>query len=146
MTVAAVIVCEETHRWAAALRCVLQSVGMSPDRSVRIHEVRNVEEGWRHLDQAPASLLAIELECLKPDDWRRWTNLSHWYPRAWSIILRSKGEGDQPWLLRELGATHVVSTTNELADVAQMLQRHVRRLPEVEEGLRDRVWQRLPWG
>jgi hypothetical protein len=140
MSDARVIVCEKTGRWAFALRRALR--GPQP----RVTETRSLAGCWRELDQAPASLVAVEFSPESSEAiLRRLLDLRSRYRWARAIVLAERGLEPFEWILREAGAVHVQFSPRSMIATARLIQRFTHSVPSADIGLHEAVRRRLPF-
>ena len=140
MPSARAIVCEETTKWAIALRRA------SHGAPLRILETRSLQTCWQEVLTNPASF--VMLECLPVNLERtvRWIQQfgTRFRNARVAVLCDPKIESSQ-WLLREVGAVHTVLSPRNLEPLIGILRRHLDSIPVVEDSLRHQIWQRLPW-
>ena len=67
-------------------------------------------------------------------------------PRVCVAVLGSRRLAAAEWLMRELGAVHVVFSSRALSPLVRIVQRHWSRIA-LEEPPEDTIpWRQLPWG
>jgi hypothetical protein len=140
MPLARCILCERSEKWVVALRRPLQMVGH------RVFETRSLDECWNEVVAHPASLVGMEatrtnLEVLVP--WM--TRFARAFPSARVVVLGSRGLEASQWLLREVGAVHVVFSPRDWPPLVRIVQRHLGAAAGQGDSDRQRVWRRLPW-
>jgi hypothetical protein len=135
---ATMVVCERAPRYAIALRRLFPGV--------KLIETRHLEEAAAALLAAPEALLVIDVEARKT-------------PQAVALLSELQAEQRQvrtiagvaqvtpQWelLLREAGASLVISSPRSLERFQPWMRRHLARTTEPKLTLRERVWRRLPW-
>jgi hypothetical protein len=134
------ILCERSEKWAVALRRPLRLAGH------RVYETRNLDDCWNEVVSSPASIVGLEatranLEALVP--WM--VRFAAAFPTARVVVLGSRGLEASQWLLREVGAVHVVYSPRDWQPVIRIVQRHLGAAPGQGDSDRQRVWRRLPW-
>jgi len=138
------ILCERTHRWAAAYR---RQMRKSPQRNaIRLQEVRSLPECQRELEASPHSVVAVEV--LPQNLAATAKTLSDWsrhYPRARFLSLAARGMEPYELLLREAGAIHITFSPRSLSPLLRLIRRHLARAPRVEQTLEETIWTALPW-
>lgn len=154
MPLARLIVCEKTGRWAVGLRREFAHVAPACRAGVvpatlppRVYETRSLADCFVELAASPASLLVLEatetnLENLA----RRVLEIGRRFPLAAAIVCGERAMSPYEWLLREAGAVHTIFSPRELTPAARLAMRHLANAPEPALSLRERVWNRLPWG
>jgi hypothetical protein len=144
------LICERTGKWAVALR---RELGGDARWIVETRALSQLSEA---LAEHPASLAAIELAAGAPCSRQRLEaaaaefagellQLRDQFPAAGFVILAKEVSADAQWLLREAGAAHIAVSRRRLAPVARIWQRHRRRHPPAESGVKEILWERLPW-
>ncbi|MCH8924492.1 MAG: hypothetical protein IIA67_15250 [Planctomycetes bacterium] len=140
MTCARLILWERTTCWALALRRA------TSDQPIRLVETRTWGECLGQLCEASRSVVALELV---PQGVERvlaaLEELDRRFPHAVPIVLAARSMRAHGPLMREAGAMHFASSPRRLDVVAQLVRRHLDRMPEPAGSLRDTVWARMPW-
>jgi DNA-binding response OmpR family regulator len=140
MTVAHCIICERSEKWAAALRRPLKLVGH------RVVETRSLDDCWAEVAARPASLVAVEATTVNLETLVAWMQrLTATFPRVRVVVLSQRGLESAQWLLREVGAVHVVCSPRHWQPVVRIAQRHLGSAPRPDDTDRQRIWRRLPW-
>ena len=140
MTCARLILWERTTCWAAALRRA------TSDQPIRLIETRTWPECLGQLAEASRSVVALELAPKRAEQvLSALEELERRYPFAVPIVLADRRMRAHGPLMREAGAMHLVSSPRKLVAVAQLILRHLDRVPEQTDNLRDAVWARMPW-
>jgi hypothetical protein len=143
---AQIIVCEQSSRWAVALRWALAGAVAAGEEPIRLIATRSLSACWQQLRESPASLVAIEVPSGGRQELaRRIAALPRSFPWARFIGLGRATEGPCGWRLRQLGAIHLVSSTRSVDSIVRVLHRHRHALPTAPTGLRRTIWQRMPW-
>jgi hypothetical protein len=135
----AIIVCERSGAWAAALR------GHLP-RELPLRETRTLADCRQELAAAPASLLVVEVSDsnlggvldLAAD-------VEHIFPWARLVAVAARDGEDREWLLREAGAIHFTTSPRTAATLARLAARHAARIPLPRAALVAEIWDSLPW-
>jgi hypothetical protein len=134
------IIWEQTSRWAAAFRSVLQGNGL------RVRETHDWKSCWSELQKAAASLLALEI---RPDNFVEAVDqvmmLRRDYPRVGLLVLTTPELARHQWLLREAGVLTVVVSTHNLAPTARLVQRFLSQAKQPSQGWHQSLMARLPW-
>jgi hypothetical protein len=134
------LVCEKTGKWAVALRRELAADARW------LVGTRALSQLIEALAQHPASVAAIEHTPAGPAELAgALTQLHDEFPDATFVIFAKQVSPDTQWLLREAGAVHVADSPRRLAPVARIWQRHRRQHPPAESGVREILWEQLPW-
>ena len=118
MTTSSLIVCEQTGRWAAALR---RSGIPSP------RETRTLEDCGRELTAAPRSFVVLEARANNAESVGRFlAELERAFPEARAAIVMDKSLADTEPGLRELGAACVISSLLRIPDLVAAARQHRR--------------------
>lgn len=140
------IVCEQTGRWAVAIRGVLAKY----DRGLSIgvlRETRNLEQCEQMLSRWPASLVAVAVTPANFPARVRWlAGLEARFPLARAVVCSQLTLPEAEWALREAGAMQVVRSFRGIATVVDLAARHLARAPEPTLGVTQQILARLPWG
>jgi hypothetical protein len=145
MPLPALIVCEPSGLWAAALR---QASTAEP---LPLVETRRAADVLDELTAAPASLVALAWSAERRAELAALADRIHWrFRRARLVVLLDRRATDDRWLARELGAMHVCHSPRQVADVVGLARRHLGpRMAEAHWPAIDRqiegIWQTLPW-
>jgi hypothetical protein len=134
------IVCEQTGRWALALRRELPIDN-------RLCETRSIPDCWRTLAQNPTAFVVAEFTQSNADallDRLVW--LERDFPLARMAVVADRSYRLCENLVREAGAVHFVTSPREANVLAAVALRHLRAAPRPELAVADRVWNELPWG
>jgi hypothetical protein len=161
------IVCEQTSRWASALRLALGQEAVAADPPYLLREVRSLAELSVELASHPTGFVAVEVRRNDLGGVLTWlAEAERKFPRARCFamlgrsLLASESDlrstttqslQDVGDALREAGALAVVASPRRLADALQLGRRHAaateshatllaEQLPLVE-----RLWATLPW-
>lgn len=134
------IICERSEKWAAALRRPLKLVGH------RIVETRSLDDCWAEVGASPASLVAVEATAVNLETLVPWMQrLTAAFPRTRVVVLGNRALESGQWLLREVGAVHVIFSPRQWQPVVRIAQRHLGSAPRLDDTDRQRIWRRLPW-
>jgi DNA-binding NtrC family response regulator len=144
MALARLILWERTTCWAPALRRA------TSDQAIRLVETRTWNECLEHLGEASHSVVALELAPRRADAvLAALEELDRQFPHAVPIVLASRSMRPHSPLMREAGAMLFASSPRRLDGVAQLIDRHLGRMPELKDhvtgSVRDAVWARMPW-
>jgi hypothetical protein len=137
MSVARVVVCEKTGRWAAALRSALKG-------GCDLIETRSLAQCESDLEDQ-SGLAAIEVtegNAALAIDWLQ--RISRW-PNVRLVALVSPELAAAEPLLREAGALDVLTSVLDVPRLARMAVRQVAPTPTNQPTIRELVFQRLPW-
>jgi hypothetical protein len=139
------IVCEQTGRWAAAVRGTLARRGRGlPGGALR--ETRNLDECDRMLARWPASLVAIEVTPGNFPMRLRWlAGLESRFHRARAVVFSQLELAEADWALREAGAMAVARSFRGLPVVVVLAERHLARAPRPAVGITQEILAGLPW-
>ena len=137
MPATAVIICEETGRWGAALR---------RENVASLRETRSIEECWRELAQFPAAFVVLEIQAGNAERmFKRIVTLERDFPHAAAAaVLLEMLSSLEPWL-REYGFAAVVTSLLEASDLASIVRRHLARFETGAAEATGRVMAELPW-
>jgi hypothetical protein len=139
---ASLIVCERTGRWAAAWRKAFEAAGVP----YSLVNTRSLAACEAELREAPSSMAAIELTPSNVEDLARFAvDVMRRHPLSRWLALAEPGLADCRWPVYEMGAVSFAVSVRELPRLTGIFQRHALRRPEPQQGLRDRMWARLPW-
>lgn len=139
-TLAKLIVCEKTGRWAVALRQVLAA------ESLPVFETRSLPDCWEELAASPASFIALEATTANVQRVAEWiVGLRQDFPAARTVVLADRKLQSCETLLREAGAIQVLYSPRELASVSKLIGRHIALVPQKSQTPREQIWDRLPW-
>ena len=134
------IVWERSGFWGVHLKQMLRGTGIVVQRCA------SSAECWQRLEQRPASILVLEagqarlqqaFELLCSMGWR--------FPDARALVVLPRGNEQQGWWLREVGAIHVIHSIRELSAAVRIVRRHVAQAPPIEMPWIERVYAGLPW-
>lgn len=133
------IVCEQTGRWAVALRRQLPE-------SLRARETRSVPACWEMLAEGPAGFVVLELTAGNVDAvLARMARLERDFPLARAAVVAARSMASYRWLLREAGAVDFVTSPRRLAPLADVACRHLDQAPRGPQSATERIWSELPW-
>lgn len=138
-SVAKLIVCERTGRWAVALRRELADAG------VRVWETRTLADCRDELTRHPASFAVVELGSNVAGSLRLLADQPRWFPAARLAIVADRSQADREPLLREAGAVHFVCSPRQVGLLARLACRHLAQAPSPQQNLAERIWAALPW-
>ena len=140
MPAARFILCERTGKWVVALRRALSASGP------RVFETRHLDDCWKEVVACPASMVAVEVTAANLPHVTTWLRqFSHRFCHAQAVVLGARGLESSEWLLREMGAVHVVFSPRDMTSLIRVVRRHVAGHPAGERSPRQLVWQRMPW-
>ena len=134
----ALIVCEPTGRWAAAISRLLP-------QGTAVCQTRTFEDCRSELAAAPHSVVAAAVSV--GNLLRALHYLSaceREFPSAVPIALAERGASRYALLLREAGAMHVVGSIRELQSVVDITLLQTARFP-MPHTATQQMWARLPW-
>ena len=138
MKTAKLIVCERSNYWTVALRWALRGT------SIRVHDTHTGGAARRLLDDAPASVLMLELQDAFSDEFV--TELPQFGSRYPLACLVAVGRDPRPlWLARQLGAAHTVDSIRDLTPTIRLVRRHLEMAEDRPASFRERVWDSIPW-
>lgn len=135
-----VILWEADLRWNAAWR---RCVG-APSRLVAVKSPAEIRKA---LAEAPASVVVVEFSAVPRDALLEWLAERTFGQCDWAVMLVGGAELEPwRWRLMELGAMLVVTSERDLPAACDAARRHLQRWKPPELGLRERIWESLPWG
>ncbi len=138
---ARLVVCEQTGRWALALRRELAGAGL------RVWETRSPEDCGSVLVESPASFVVLELSEKKIgetlDFARSWQAE---FPLFRFAIVADRDLAPYKWLMAEAGAVEFICSVRKTAALARTACRHLAQVPSLPQSLTERIWANLPWG
>jgi hypothetical protein len=159
------IVCEQSNRWAAALRMALD--GRAGADGFHLREVRSLAELSASLSERPASVTCIEIQRTNLSDALTWlASAERSVGPAPLVALVSYSLQPDPWesgaagsdslrdiadVLREAGSAMVVTSPRRLTPLVELGLRQASRRPphpaadDAEMPLASTVWASLPW-
>ncbi len=140
MAIAKFLVCEKSNRWTVALRWRLTQ---DQPQLVVSHDLHSC---WQSLDLAPASFLALELDESNLESIvERLQDVRNRFPSARAAVMCDRSMASCQWLIREAGAVHVAVSTRDMSTVIRLAERHFAQVNQPVVGVRQRVWDSLPW-
>jgi DNA-binding response OmpR family regulator len=140
MAASRVIVCEQTGRWAAALRVAFEPA------TPGIVETRSLAECGERLAQWPRSLAAVELTTVRLDAVLEWLlHASRDFAEAQIVVLADRGLEHYELLARELGALHFTTSPRQLDQLLPTLRLLESSRP-AELSVSEQIMAELPWG
>lgn len=137
---AAVVICERGEAWVRTLSNLLKSA------DIAIRHCHTLRGCVTLVAEAPASFVVVELDPADPlPGMRMLDSLSRQFPSCkWAVVL---GRNEKlVYLAREVGAVHVATSILEAPQVADLVRRHLDRLPERATSVSEQIWSSLPWG
>jgi len=133
------VVCEQTGRWAVALRRELAG-------RFRVHETRSVAQCWAALGEAPASFLIVALSGSNVELLlERMVWLERDFPLARVAVVAGDQLADYEWLVREAGAIYFARSPRRLGPLAELARRHLEQAPRPRRSFSQQIWAGLPW-
>lgn len=136
-----VVVCEQTGRWAVALR----RDANGSDR--RLVETRTLEDCRLELHRHPRALAVCEAtEHNLPRVLRFLVELQATAPGTRVMVVGARPIERHEALLREAGAVHAVFSPRRLRAAGDVLRRAAQNEPAEFQSLEELAWSRLPWG
>ena len=150
------VVCEQTGRWAAALRRELSSHGKLPEECP-IEETRSMAECWKRLEEAPAGFVVVELN---PNNLQRLLvrmGYMEWrFPLARVAVVARADAFDEERLsrherlFRQAGAVFFGTSLRSeeprgARDLADVVCRHLQQSPQRDRTIIGDIRARLPW-
>lgn len=161
------IVCEQSNRWAAALRLLLVSQSRVEGRRYRLREVRTLAELAASLSEQQVPLVGIEAGRANLGDVLAWLAMAEMeFANVRIVALLDYSLQPDPWAsgearlnqlsdvtdaLREAGAAMVITSPRRLGPFVELglrptgPRRPLRAANDAEMSLTSRVWASLPW-
>jgi hypothetical protein len=139
MSAAKVLICETSGDWAALVRH--DTAG-----GLAIVEVRQFDELWPRLRDAPQAVVAIEL-C----SGRGWEllaslgRLNHEFPQALTVVLAQRHLRNWEDICREAGAVAFVAGPRNIGGLVEIIGYRSWAEDDEQLLLEDRVLANLPW-
>lgn len=138
---ARIIVCETGSKWAVALRRQLRR---DPDAAVR--ETRSLDDCWQEATASPASVVVLEVTfsnlervaATLPNHLKK-------LPRARAVVVGERRLAATEWLMRELGAVHVLFSPRRMSPLVRIIRRHLHRERMAQPSAPVLPWRELPW-
>ncbi len=141
MTLAKLIVCETTNKWAVALRRQLPRESWSG-----ICETRSLDDCWQQALASRVSVVVLEATTVNLE--RLAATLPQYragLPHTLVVVSARRQLASAEWLLRELGAMHVVFSSRAIEPLVRMIQRHWGRVALTQPQEAAYPWRQLPW-
>jgi hypothetical protein len=142
------IVCEQSSRWASALRMALES----GDAPYRLRELRHLTELDAELAARPTALAAIEVHRGSLAQLLAWlpnARERHVHARCVALLDRSLADDLEVVCdaLIEAGAQAIATSPRRLETVVALGARHAETAKNIDENtpLAAQVWASLPW-
>ena len=150
------VICEQTGRWAVALRRELSSQGKFP-QECSIEETRSVAQCWDRLEQSPAGFVVVELT---PKNLQlllaRMGHIEWRFPLSRVAIVARADAFDGKWLFcherlfRQAGAVFFATSLRSEAPrgvraLATIVSRHLQQSPRPQRTVLEDIRARLPW-
>jgi hypothetical protein len=133
------IVCEQTGRWAVALRRELGA-------AVAMRETRNLSECWDSFSQCPAGFVVVEATAGNLDALlHRLGRLERDFPLARVAVVAPRNLAEYEWLLREAGAIAFAVSPRRLGPLADLIRNHLAKAPRPPQDAMQQLWASLPW-
>jgi hypothetical protein len=145
MSAAKVLIREASGDWAALLRRHL------PDGAA-IVELRQLDELWPRLREAPRAVVAMELQTdLGSAVLTELMRINHEFPQAVAVVLAQRNLREWEDICREAGAVAFIAGLRNIDDLVEIVR--FRNGSEAEwtaddeqSPLEDRILTGLPWG
>jgi siroheme synthase len=139
------VVCEITSKWAVALRRQIARRQMAARTAYTLYETRSWSDCWQQASVSSSSAVVLEATAANlPQLARELVRYRTRLPHVPVIVVGHRSLSASRWLIRELGAVHVVFSSRALGPVVRILQRHwSQHVGGVEEA---DPWDNLPWG
>ena len=140
------IVCEPTARWFAALQAVRASTLGKPF-AVRLRRAPSLEYCDRLLEEAPRSAVALETRRESLGDVLRWlAQRQRCFPEVRVAVLSSAELSQARSAFREAGASLVIDSQVQAAQLLEFASRHLGEVPAGEAEYVSQLKTALPWG
>lgn len=137
---ARLIVCEQSGRWAAALRRELALTEARP------YETRSLARCWDELAMAPASIVVVELRAEIVDELLgRMARLHREFPLACVAVVADRSLCEYEPLMREASAVYFTCSPRRLGPLAGLACQHLAEAPVPRQTVAERIWSGLPW-
>jgi hypothetical protein len=135
-------ICEQSGRWAAAVRLAIQRANWPTTAMPRLFEVRRLIELEARLDTQSNEFVMVEIRRANFADMIPWlATASRLYPRARCVVLLDADvaqHADRQQLadaLREAGASDVVDSPRKLQSLLALGRRHAETQPLLPNSL-----------
>ncbi len=172
MTASRWILCEQSTRWAAALRLELSRTAAETPWRPTLHEVRSLSELTSELGRYPDSLVLFEVTLETLEATLSWlVSATNRGEQSAAIALLDHPRNDlshhqlfdesssasrhrdiAATALREVGAMDVIDSPRQVGLVLAAGQRHAKKMrsyasrqPDAENSLESWAWSLLPW-
>jgi hypothetical protein len=134
-----VIVCERDTRWASGVRLFVEP-------KTRIVETRTTNDAWQRLWDAQYGLLVLEVDAQRASAaLALMVRVQAELPNIMIIAGTPQASVEWELLLREAGASLVLSTPPKLLGLKRWIHRHLDAAPQVNKPFHERIWDHLPW-
>lgn len=141
MALPRLIVCETTSKWVVALRRQLPQ-----EFGAQICETRSLHDCWQQAACSPSGLVVLEVTTVNLEQLA--VELQKYraeVPRVPVVVVGSRSLAAVEWLMRELGAVHVVFSVRAMSPLVRIIQRHWDRIAAEEPADGGIPWRQLPW-
>lgn len=138
---ARIIVCETGSKWAVALRRQLPLKPFGP-----VRETRTLDACWQEAAANPTSLVVLEVTLSNLE--RLAATLPKYLgklPRARAVVVGERRLAAAEWLMRELGAVHVVFSPRAMSPLVRIIRRYMDRVSKQQPSAAIVPWRELPW-
>jgi hypothetical protein len=161
------IICEQSNRWAAALRMAAERDTATGGGCYRLREVRRLGELASELARRPASLVAVEVRDKNLGDVLAWLSAAErQFPWARCVALVDRSlSSENPTVgpdsedslhdvcdtLREAGALEVAESPRRLRPLLELARHHAMATAQHQAIVAEnvpfalQVWATLPW-
>ena len=140
MAFAKFLVCEESNRWTVALRW-----GLARNHT-QLVVAQDLNNCWQNVHLAPASFVALELnESNLESIVERLQDVRSRFPLTRVAVMCDRSLASCQWLVREAGAVHVAVSIRDVSIIIRLAERHLAQVRRPLVGIRQSVWDRLPW-
>lgn len=134
------IVYESASKWTVAMRWAL------PASQIPVRQLASLEQCVEALEQAPQSVIAIEVAQLGVEGAvRTIRDLRTSFADCKVIALADSATAIHEPLLREAGAVHVTRSRRDLRATARLVERCLADCQPAPTSYREEVWNRMPW-
>jgi len=145
MKPAGLIICEQTRRWTVAVRHALRLGGKAMP-AVTLYQVRRLAEIDEPLQEAPGSIVAVEVTSANLSGVLSWLSRLEQRDRwARSVALVTPEVVAQQSMLREAGARLAITSPRHVEPLIDFVTWHITRVPTPQQTESERIRSRLPW-
>ena len=135
------IVCETTSKWAVALRRTIP-----PEVRPPISETRGLEDCWQQAVASPLSVVILEVTTANLEQLAAALPAYRAkLPGTRVVVVGCRRLAAAEWLMRELGAVHVIFSSRDLKPLIGILRRHRKHVAAARPPKDTPPWRDLPW-